>query len=98
MEYYITNKDKFSVCITEPMSSFTQKLFVDLFQPLLSNDASSLYMSLYGLIQIGQLESKEIEHKTLLKNLRMNTVDAFLTARYELEALGLIDTYVYNQS
>ena len=96
MEYYITNKDKFSVCITEPMSSFTQKLFVDLFQPLLSNDASSLYMSLHGLIQIGQLESKEIEHKTLLKNLRMNTVDAFLTARYELEALGLIDTYVYN--
>lgn len=96
MEYYITNKDKFSVCITEPMSSFTQKLFVDLFQPLLSNDASSLYMSLHGLIQIGQLESKEIEHKTLLKNLRMNTVDAFLTARYELEALGLIDTYIYN--
>ena len=96
MEYYITNKDKFSVCITEPMSSFTQKLFVDLFQPLLSNDASSLYMSLHGFIQIGQLESKEIEHKTLLKNLRMNTVDAFLNARYELEALGLIDTYVYN--
>ena len=26
----------------------------------------------------------------------MNTIDSFLTARYELEALGLLDTYVYN--
>lgn len=98
MEYFVSLKDKFSVCITEPLTSYKQKLFVDLFQPILSNDASSLYQTLNGLVNIGSSESKEIEHQTILKTLKMNTVDSFLTARYELEALGLIDTYVYNNS
>ena len=98
MEYYVSLKDKFSVCITSPLNTYDQKMFVDLYQPLLSNDASSLYQTLNALVLFGQLESKEAEHKTILKTLKMNTIDAFLEARYELEALGLIDTYVFNNN
>ena len=98
MEYYVSLKDKFSVCITSPLNSYDQKLFVDLYQPLLSNDASSLFQTLNALVLFGQLESKEAEHKTILKTLKMNTIDSFLAARYELEALGLIDTYVLNNN
>jgi len=96
MEYYVSLKDKLSVCLTHPLNSYEQKLFIDLYQPILSNDASSLFQTLNALVGIGTLESKEIEHKTILKTLKMNTIDSFLTARYELEALGLLDTYVYN--
>ena len=98
MEYYVSLKDKFSVCITSPLNTYDQKMFVDLYQPLLSNDASSLFQTLNALVLFGQLESKETEHKTILKTLKMNTIDAFLEARYELEALGLIDTYVFNDN
>ena len=98
MEYYVSLKDKFSVCITSPLNTYDQKMFVDLYQPLLSNDASSLFQTLNALVLFGQLESKETEHKTILKTLKMNTIDAFLEARYELEALGLIDTYVFNNN
>ncbi len=96
MEYYVSLKDKFSVCLTQPLSSYDQKLFVDLFQPLLSNASCSLFQTLNALVTLGQLESKETEHKVILKTLKMNTIDAFLSARFELEALGLLDTYVHN--
>ena len=96
MEYYVSLKDKFSVTITAPLTTYDQKMFVDLYQPLLSNDASSLFQTLNALVLFGQLESKETEHKTILKTLKMNTIDAFLRARYELEAVGLLDTYIYN--
>ena len=98
MEYYVSLKDKFSVTITAPLTNFDQKVFFDLFQPILSTDASSLFQNLNALVGLGQVESKETEHKTILKTLKMNTIDAFLRARYELEAVGLLDTYIYNNA
>ena len=98
MEYYLSLKDKFSVCINSPLTNYDQKLFIDFFQPLLSSAASSLFQTLHAIVPLGTVESNDIEHKTILKTLKMINIDAFLNARFELEALGLLDVYVYNDS
>lgn len=98
MEYYVSLKDKFSVCLTSPLTNYDQKLFVDFYQPLLSHAACSLFQTLHAIVPLGTIESSDLEHKTILKTLKMNTIDSFLNARFELEALGLLDVYVYNDS
>ena len=94
MEYRTDLIDELIVCLDNPSNDYDQKLFVNLFQPILSSNAVLLYNTLCGLVTYGNLESEKIDHKQILKNLKFNNIETFIEARSELEAFGLIETYV----
>lgn len=94
MEYRCDSIDELIVATDRPLTDFDRKLFSDLFAPILSPLAVSLYNALNDLIPYGMQESTKTNHAKLLKSLKLKEMDKFIDARMELEALGLLDTYV----
>ena len=77
-----------------PLSTFNQNFFTKCYQPILSNEAYTLYLSFYSLIKVGLLESDKITYDKLLRKINFSSLDKLVDARKELEALGLIKTYL----
>lgn len=98
MNLNVSLKDELICCTDQPLSTFTQKFFTKFYQPLLTLGAANLYLYFHSLINYGDLESKKITHNTLFKALNNLNITDFLSFRYELEALGLIETYVLEQT
>ena len=96
MNISVSLNDELICCTDQPLDSFSQKFFTKFYQPILSIGAANLYLTLHSLINYGELESKKITHKTLLKSLNNININEFTSYRYELEALGLIETLIRN--
>ena len=93
MSIRLLKTDELICCTDQPLSNFEQKLFTKLFQPILSISSYNLYLSLHSLINYGELESKKITIEQAINKVNL-TIDEFISSRIELEALGLVDTYV----
>lgn len=94
MSKIVTKQDEL-ICFTDqPLDNFSQKFFTKFYQPILSIGASNLYLTLHSLINYGELESKKITHQMLLKTLNNINIQDFLNFRIELEALGLVETFI----
>lgn len=94
MSKIVTKQDEL-ICFTDqPLDNFFQKFFTKFYQPILSIGASNLYLTLHSLINYGELESKKITHQMLLKTLNNINIQDFLNFRIELEALGLVETFI----
>jgi replication initiation and membrane attachment protein len=63
-----------------------------LYQPILGNEAYSLYLTLWSLIHRDRRKSPTFHHILLYDALRLSP-QSFLKARKRLEAIGLINTY-----
>ena len=96
MSIIVSLHDELICCTDQPLDTFSQKFFTKFYQPILSIGASNLYLTLHSLINYGELESKKITHQTLLKTLNNISILNFLSYREELEALGLVETFVRN--
>lgn len=94
MDYRLSLIDEFVVCVDYPLSQFDNQLFGDFFQPLLSNEAVSIFHKLHGLVNLGFYESLKTPHKNLLNLLKIDNIESFQSFREELEAIGLLDTFV----
>lgn len=94
MDYRLSLIDEFVVCVDYPLSQFDNQLFGDFFQPLLSNEAVSIFHKLHGLVNLGFYESSKTPHKNLLNLLKIDNIESFQSFREELEAIGLLDTFV----
>ena len=70
MDYRLSAIDEFVVCVDYPLTQFDNQLFGDFFQPLLSNEAVSIFHKLHGLVNIGFYESTKAPHKNLLNLLQ----------------------------
>ena len=97
MDYRLSAIDEFVVCVDYPLTQFDNQLFGDFFQPLLSNEAVSIFHKLHGLVNIGFYESTKAPHKNLLNLLSLESIEYFQQYREELEALGLLDVFVNYQ-
>ena len=68
-------------------------ILLNLYQPLVGNDAISLYYTLWSYLDKFELLSNEWTHHHLLKNMQI-TVNEIDDARVKLEAIGLLKTYL----
>ena len=98
MDYRLSTIDEFVVCVDYPLTQFDNQLFGDFFQPLLSNEAVSIFHKLHGLVNIGFYESTKAPHKNLLNLLSLESIEYFQQYREELEALGLLDVFVKTEN
>ena len=98
MDYRLSLIDEFVVCVDYPLTQFDNQLFTDFFQPLLTNEAVSIFHKLHGLVNLGFYESAVNPHKNLLSLLRIDNIEDFQSYREELEAIGLLDVFVKNES
>ena len=70
---------------------------IDLYQPLMGASAYGLYAYLVANIDYKPLLSKRRAHRELLTNLGID-LPSFYEARIKLEALGLLRTFVQEDS
>ncbi len=95
-ENRLSSYDHFMVVIPEPLSEYKRKVLTFLYTPILGVKAANLYTSLFSLVDFGSTESARIVHANLFNLLQINDETKFLTIREKLEALGLLDVYIYN--
>ena len=90
----VTEKDFFEVIKTEKMSSVDQDIIFDLYQPLIGFKAASVYFSLFSLAD----ESFEQQSHNYIFSKMQIAPGEFVLARRCLEAVGLLKTYLKNNS
>lgn len=74
------------------LSDQDRKLLTMLYQPILGNDAVSLYFTLWSYLDKSELFSHEWTHHHLMTSMRLKLTQ-IVEAREKLEAVGLIKTY-----
>lgn len=86
------NSSTFEIYMNTHLSASDFKVLSLLYQPLLGMQSYALYQTFYQLSQY--LEIKDMTHQTLFDLLNLKQRD-FLDSRRKLEALGLCDSYHY---
>ncbi len=92
--YKLTKNDHLVIYLDRPLSTFNQNFISKCFQPILDPFTYSFYLALYSLVNPGLLESKDMTISSLMKKINTKDIDQILNARIELEAFGLIKTYL----
>lgn len=82
--------DAYTVSMSQPFSTYDQKLLTLFYQPLIGSVAMSLYMTLWADAERGE---EQFNHYHLMNVLSLPLKPIF-EARVSLEAIGLIRTYV----
>ena len=95
MEENILPADVFMVVNKTVFSNNDLKILYTLYQPLVGNQAISLYYNLYNYLDYQETVSSEASHSILLKMMNI-TIKEFNDARVKLEAIGLLKTYRKN--
>ncbi len=85
------------VVVNKTVLQEDRKLLISLYQPLIGSTAISLYYTLWTYLDQFEMMSNEYTHTTLLNNM-MITINEMNDARVKLEAIGLIKTYVREDS
>ena len=85
--------DTFIVTNKTVISNSDFSILLNLYQPLVGNEAISLYYTLWSYLDKSELISNEWTHHHLLKNMQI-TINEIDDARVKLEAIGLLKTYL----
>jgi replication initiation and membrane attachment protein len=97
MKSTILPADKFIVINKTIFNDQDRKLLMRLYQPIIGSDAVSLYFNLWSELDKMEFTSEEYTHHYLM-NLLGFSIDGFVLAKAKLEAVGLIRTYVKEDS
>ena len=92
-EINILPADTFIVVNRTILNESDRKIISMLYQPIIGSIATSLYYTFWADLDKTELLSCEYNHHHLMSSLRIK-MDAIVTARKKLEAVGLIKTYV----
>ncbi|WP_246941087.1 replication initiation and membrane attachment family protein [Bacillus pinisoli] len=86
-------KDQYLVKTDAALHEFDRRILTLLYQPLIGPLSFSLYMLLWGELEVYKYWGSPSTHKQLMESLRTN-LDQILVARKKLEGIGLLKTYV----
>ena len=92
-EINILPADTFVVVNRTILNESDRKIISMLYQPIIGSIATSLYYTLWADLDKTELLSNEYTHHHLMTSLRIK-LDAIITARKKLEAIGLLKTFV----
>lgn len=84
--------DRYIVGIDRPVSGVEIGYLIHLYQPLIGPFPILLYQTLYHQLKLYNFTSVDGLHRGLMVNM-VQPLDVILKARYQLEAIGLLDTY-----
>lgn len=84
--------DRYIVGIDRPVSGVEIGYLIHLYQPLIGPFPILLYQTLYHQLTLSNFTSVDGLHRGLMVNMAQ-PLDVILKARYQLEAIGLLDTY-----
>ncbi|KGA97838.1 DNA replication protein DnaB [Alkalihalobacillus alcalophilus ATCC 27647 = CGMCC 1.3604] len=84
--------DRFTVRLTTPLSDTDKNVLTLLYQPLIGALASSLYMTLYYLLEKDQYWCEEHTHRQLMGQMGLD-LQTIYEERKKLEAIGLLKTF-----
>lgn len=88
----VVPNDRYIVGISRPVSGVEIGYLVHLYQPLIGPLPISLYQTFYQQLSLDHFTSVEGLHRGLMVNMAQ-PLDVLLKARYQLEAIGLLDTF-----
>ena len=88
----ITNK-KMNIISSFNLSSDDFATISLLYSPLIGSEATNLYLALQALLERNNLKSESFTHNEIFELLSLNE-KKFLKARYQLEGIGLLTTYL----
>lgn len=92
-EINVLPADTFVVVNRTILNEQDRKIISMLYQPIIGSIATSLYYTLWADLDKTELLSSEYTHHHLMTSLRVK-LDAIVTARKKLEAIGLLKTFV----
>ena len=69
------------------------KILTNLYQPIIGYSAVSLYLTLFNDLNKKEIESRKYTHHHLMTSMQLK-LDSILDARYKLEGIGLLKTYI----
>ena len=69
------------------------KILTNLYQPIIGYTAVSLYLTLLNDLNKKEIESKVYNHHHLMTSMQLK-LDSILDARFKLEGIGLLKTYI----
>ena len=92
-EINILPADTFVVVNRTILSDNDRKIISMLYQPIMGSIATSLYYTLWADLNKSELLSNEYTHHHLMTSLRIK-MDAIITSRKKLEAIGLVKTFI----
>lgn len=88
----VNSLDKFKLITYQNLDADERNVITLLYQPLLGCSATSLYLTLWSLIDRARLKSPAYFHSKVY-DIMQCTPKEFITARKKLEALGLLIAY-----
>ncbi len=97
MKSTILPADKFMVINKTIFNEHDRKILMRLYQPIIGSDAVSLYFNLWSELDKMEFSSEEYTHHYLM-NLLGFSIDSYILAKAKLEAVGLMRTYVKEDS
>lgn len=96
-EYNLVPADTYIVFNKSILNNDDRKILSMLYQPIVGPNAIMLYFSLWSDLDKTEIISNEFTHHHLITNMQMTTLE-IVNARKKLEAVGLIKTYVKEDS
>lgn len=85
--------DRYRVKSKYYLHDMDRKIVTLLYQPIISSQALSLYMTLWSELERDHMWSSDNTHHSLMTTLQLST-PAILQERKKLEGIGLLNTYV----
>ena len=84
---------KFKIASTFTLSNDDVSVLSLLYAPLIGSDSLMIYLGFQSLLERNNLSSEVLVHQDLFEIYSI-TAKEFLLARYKLEAIGLVTTFV----
>lgn len=97
MQSTVLPADEFKIINKTIFNENDRKIIMKLYQPIIGSDSISLYFNLWNELDKNDLLSEEHTHHYLI-NILGFSIDGFVLARIKLEAIGLIRTYIKEDS
>ncbi|MCA1032007.1 replication initiation and membrane attachment family protein [Bacillus timonensis] len=89
--------DRYIVRASSLLHDYDRKILTLLYQPLIGVTSYSLYMTLWSELEQNRLWGEENSHHHIMATMQLNLRDIY-KERLKLEGIGLLKTYVKNES